>query len=248
MIAGTTAEQLLLFAGGRNHLASIDFVNDIYTVNGATAVLSDIIDQPLRRSASGLSCKKTSLWSGANAAIHATGPLLNLLLEKYDFTMVFEYETTTDWTDPANGAVWMAQFTKITQPSGTYLNGGWDGDLQAYLQPGGGGAFVFEEMLITPFTQRSVTMSLGEFPNGQAPHIGKMAFTRAPVRLAVAQEGQFDGPPDAADTMTVIVQTFDDVIFGDTNWGSGVTIPAYIRKIDIFAPHEDEGLLPGLTS
>lgn len=250
MMPGTAAEQLLFTqaGGGSALVASIDFANDVYTVNGSTVVLSDIIDQPSRRSASGLSCKRTAVQGGGGSAavVRAIGVLLDVLLAA-DWTIVFEYETTTDYTSGSNGSIFLLQVLKLTSPSGTYNNGGWDGDLQCYLQPGSGAAYLFEEMLVTPFTIRFVQSDEG-MSGGTTPEIGKVAFSRAITHVATAQDGVFDGVPDGADDSTGVSQTFDDVVLADTNWAIAVATPAYIRSMMVYAPRKANSELVTLTS
>lgn len=100
-IAGITASQLLTVinggggGGGLNALASIDFVNGVYTIDGASVAVGDIIDNPGAIDPSGL------LVPEFGTPIEMLGDLLALMLTA-NWTIVFEFEIFS-----LTGQIWM---------------------------------------------------------------------------------------------------------------------------------------------
>lgn len=77
--------------GGIDNSWSLDFLNEVYTKNGSTVVLADIIDKPERVGASGLEV----LDHNASGSIFAAGDLFTDLIA-LAWTIVIEWEELVD--------------------------------------------------------------------------------------------------------------------------------------------------------
>lgn len=106
-IIGIVAAQLLNSSieggGGAGTLAEIDFINEVYTINGAPVAVGDIIDNPGAIDASGL------LVPEFGTPIEMLGDLLALMLTA-NWTVVIEIDVIS-----LTGQIWMMSLIEFPQ-------------------------------------------------------------------------------------------------------------------------------------
>ena len=155
VIAQQTAGTVIAVTG-----ASIDFINEVYTIDGVGYAASDIIDKPGRVGASGLEI----LDDDADGVVEAIGDLQAAILTAH-WTIVIEYEVL----DPSAGFSTVLSM-KDDESSQTFEVYSSDSDLEAYDNNGDD----IREVAVT------ISSSAG---------IRRVAITRTTSELSIAGDG-----------------------------------------------------------
>lgn len=225
MIPGIVAGQDISGGGPSppgNLAASLDFVNSVYMVNGASVAASSFLSSTDRISGHGLRIRATSLYGGSTGAVLLQGDVYSLV-------------RATSWT------IVIFQNTTVASGGGSrnYLLNLWKssrGDADCLLcYTGGGGGVVFEYDGTTTRTAAS-----NDWMNNAGEN--HVVFTRTNTHAAVANDGLDDSL--VTDDGTAITQSYSIIDIGDA-WDT--TVDGFILKMDIYTPPIQDSQIVALT-
>lgn len=220
MMPGVAAQPLRRRSsgGGITNSWSLDFINEVYTNNGSTVLLADIVDKPERVGANGLEIVADP---DPDGYVLTAGDLLTDVV-RLDWTVVIEWEelSSTSYSeilvlqDLANGfhSVWLENAMGAGTPN---LNVAEDAEI---------GRDLVDETLY-----------------GAGVH--KLAFTRTPSLIAISVDG---GAAIVNTTPETSGNPIDTAGFGGFP-GYGTVNGFYVRTFRLIPPVASS-MLPALTA
>ncbi|WP_192246034.1 hypothetical protein [Mesorhizobium silamurunense] len=201
------------------HDWSLDFLSEVYTKDGSSVVLADVIDKPSRVGASGLEI----LDNDVDGVVSAIGDLLTDFL-LVDWTVVIEWqELTTD------GATYLLYLFQAPGGDGNYI----------VVER----STAFTSLRVDAHESGSIVTRDVQINTSHGPGVHKIAVTRTNDRLSISCDGS------AVDTETASGATLNPMVtasFGgdpaDQSYNG-----TYIRSVRLMAPVADASL-PGLST